>query len=112
MAQTLSAPPGGEDWRAKLNLPAKDTRIQTEVNAWLTANGSAEPRKVFISRYVMLVRDLVSVRWLLFLCGFFQDQSQVLYDSQQHLLKLQQSNANTMLHLLHAYGGIWRNTCI
>jgi len=30
MAQTMSAPPADGDWRAKLNLPAKDTRIQTE----------------------------------------------------------------------------------
>lgn len=33
MAQAAAAPPSGEDWRNKLNLPAKDTRVRTEVGA-------------------------------------------------------------------------------
>lgn len=31
MAAQAAAPPQGEDWRNKLNLPAKDTRVRTEV---------------------------------------------------------------------------------
>lgn len=35
------AGPEGADWKAKLNLPPKDTRIRTEVGSWMECSPSA-----------------------------------------------------------------------
>lgn len=49
------AGPEGADWKAKLNLPPKDTRIRTEVGSWMECSPSASagrhsPQLLFTSR--------------------------------------------------------------